>query len=70
MWRELAENYCHYNETGYDKLEGLYPQYANDSWAQKSLRLHRDDPRTHVYSGALLEQGATHDELWNAAQVR
>jgi deoxyribodipyrimidine photo-lyase len=67
--RELADNYCYYNEDGYDRLGGLFPQYDQKSWAQKSLALHRDDPRSHVYSAAELETGETHDDLWNAAQM-
>jgi len=27
--RELTDNYCFYNRDGYDKLNGLYPQYNN-----------------------------------------
>lgn len=67
--RELSENYCFYNQAGYDKLGGLYPQYANDSWAQKSLRVHASDVREHVYTVSELEAAKTHDELWNAAQL-
>ena len=67
--RELTDNYCFYNRDGYDQLDGLYPQYGNDSWAQKSLRLHEHDTREHLYTRAQFEQAATHDELWNAAQL-
>ncbi len=31
--RELADNYCHFNPA-YDTLDGLYPQFDNNSWAQ------------------------------------
>ena len=67
--RELTDNYCFYNRDGYDKLDGLYPQYNNESWAQKSLRQHESDEREYVYSQEEFEKGKTHDELWNAAQL-
>ena len=66
--RELTDNYCHYNREGYDKLDGLYPQYDNNSWAQKSLRLHARDKREYVYTREQFEKAHTHDDLWNAAQ--
>ena len=68
--RELSENYCHYNVDGYDRLGGLYPQYGQNSWAQKSLAEHRDDKREYLYTRKQLETGVTHDELWNAACFR
>jgi deoxyribodipyrimidine photo-lyase len=67
--RELTDNYCFYNRDGYDKLNGLYPQYNNESWAQKSLQLHRNDPREHVYTRDEFETAQTHDDLWNACQL-
>lgn len=67
--RELTDNYCHFNRDGYDKLEGLYPQYDNNSWAQKSLAIHAGDPREYVYTRAQFEAAVTHDPLWNAAQA-
>ena len=67
--RELTDNYCHYNKDGYDTLNGLYPQYNNDSWAQKSLHIHAGDTREHVYSRDQFEQSQTHDDLWNACQL-
>lgn len=59
--KELADNYCFYNED-YDNLAG-----AKD-WAQKTLEEHKDDPREFVYTKKQLEDGLTHDELWNAAE--
>jgi deoxyribodipyrimidine photo-lyase len=67
--RELAENYVLFNPDGYDRLDGLYPQYDNDSWAQKSLRIHAGDKRGVLYSQEQLEAGETHDAFWNAAQA-
>jgi deoxyribodipyrimidine photo-lyase len=59
--RELAINYCRYNPL-YDRLGGA------ESWAQRTLALHDRDQRAHRYSERELEQGETHDPLWNAAQ--
>ena len=39
------------------------------SWAQKSLRLHENDAREYIYTRSQFEEAATHDELWNAAQL-
>ncbi len=66
--RELSDNYCHHNPD-YDRLDGLYPQYGNDSWAQKTLREHAGDRREHVYSLEQFERAETHEALWNAAQL-
>jgi len=66
--RELTDNYCHYNRDGYDRLDGLYPQYNNDGWAQKSLAIHAADKREYVYSMEQFETSQTHDDLWNACQ--
>ncbi|BFZ00295.1 hypothetical protein BsWGS_03334 [Bradybaena similaris] len=61
--RELADNYCYYNET-YDSIKGTY------EWAQKTLDAHRGDKRQYLYSREELEQARTHDELWNASQIQ
>lgn len=59
--RELADNYCYYNEN-YDNFLGF------PDWAKKSLDDHRKDEREYVYTYEQFEQGKTHDALWNAAQ--
>lgn len=59
--RELADNYCWYNPN-YDSLSSVQP------WALKTLDAHRSDIRPYVYSLQQMEQGLTHDDLWNAAQ--
>ena len=59
--RELADNFCYYNRN-YDSFAG-FPE-----WARKTLDEHRADKREYLYSRDKLEQGKTHDELWNAAQ--
>ena len=61
--------HSHSLQIRYDELSGLYPQYGNDSWAQKTLQVHASDPREFVYPFADFEHGLTHDELWNAAQM-
>jgi len=67
--RELCDNYVFYNQSGYDRLSGLYPQYGNASWAQKTLADHAEDKRGVVYSRGELERGETHDPLWNGMQA-
>ncbi|SIN91301.1 deoxyribodipyrimidine photo-lyase [Halodesulfovibrio marinisediminis] len=59
--RELADNFCFYNPQ-YDSTD-CFPK-----WAQETLTKHRSDPRDYLYSLKELEQGRTHDPLWNAAQ--
>jgi deoxyribodipyrimidine photo-lyase len=61
--RELADNYCYYNPA-YDAFQGL------PNWARATLDKHRDDPRPVIYSYQELEDAATHDDLWNAAQTQ
>ena len=39
-------------------------------WAKTSLKLHAKDKREYLYSREQLEKSQTHDDLWNAAQVR
>jgi len=59
--RELADNFCYYNDR-YERFEG-FPE-----WARKTLDAHRRDKREYIYSREILEQGKTHDDLWNGAQ--
>ena len=59
--RELSDNFCYY-EPAYDRFEGF------PDWARKSLDLHRNDKREHLYSLVELEDGKSHDTLWNACQ--
>ena len=60
--RELSDNYCYYNRN-YDNVEG-FPE-----WAKKTLHAHRNDKREYLYVRAQFENGETHDDLWNAAQM-
>ena len=60
--RELADNFCFYNPH-YDSLKGAA------GWAQETHKVHAKDKREYVYTQEQLEQGKTHDKLWNAAQL-
>ncbi|MCB9358063.1 MAG: deoxyribodipyrimidine photolyase [Calditrichaeota bacterium] len=60
-WREVGLNFNHLRED-YDKFSSLPP------WALKTLDEHRKDKRKWIYSTEELENAATHDPLWNAAQ--
>lgn len=60
--RELSDNFCWYNEH-YDNVEGF------PDWAKKSHHRFRHDTREYIYTLKQFEQGNTHDELWNAAQL-
>ena len=59
--RELAMNFTYYNPV-YESFQCL------PEWAQKTLREHGRDKRQYVYSLETMEQGKTHDPIWNAAQ--
>jgi deoxyribodipyrimidine photo-lyase len=62
--RELSDNYLYYTPDDYDSLAGAA------GWVQETLETHTSDPREYVYSLEDLEQGKTHDDLWNAAQLQ
>ena len=62
-WRELAINFVHFNPL-YDSIE------CAPEWAHKTLAKHAQDPRPVLYTREQLEFAATHDELWNAAQLQ
>jgi len=59
--RELSFNMTRHNPH-YDSLAAL------PAWVQKTMREHAGDERQITYSLEQLENAATHDELWNAAQ--
>ncbi|XP_016844206.1 deoxyribodipyrimidine photo-lyase isoform X3 [Nasonia vitripennis] len=61
--RELSDNFCFYNEH-YDSLKGAY------DWARETLNQHRNDKRDYIYTLNELENGLTHDDLWNAAEIQ
>jgi deoxyribodipyrimidine photo-lyase len=62
-WRELGYN-----------MASQRPDYADFAslpvWARQTLEQHEDDPREHLYTLDEFDRGATHDPLWNAAQVQ
>lgn len=60
--RELSDNYCFYNDR-YDSLDGC------PTWAKESLIKHAADHRDYIYSQKEFEEGATHERLWNSAQL-
>jgi deoxyribodipyrimidine photo-lyase len=59
--RELSVNFVRFNPR-YDSLAGC------EGWARAALDRHRADQRAPCYSERQLEEAATHDPLWNAAQ--
>jgi len=59
--RELAMNFVNYTPD-YDSYACL------PNWARKTLADHRRDERPYRYSRSQLEDAATHDPYWNAAQ--
>lgn len=60
--RELAENFCLYC-ADYDNENSLEP------WAKANMTATDEEPREYIYGVEEFENGATHDELWNAAQT-
>jgi deoxyribodipyrimidine photo-lyase len=60
VWRELGYNMCAHRDD-YARYDSL------PEWARRTLLRHERDPRPHLYSLAQLENGSTHDPLWNAA---
>ncbi len=62
-WRELAINFAHFNKL-YDMIESA------PDWAHRTLAAHVKDERPVVYTREQLEAAATHDTLWNAAQLQ
>lgn len=63
VWRELCYNFCYYNEF-YDSYEGI-----NLTWVYENFNNHMKDKRNYIYTLQELEEGKTHDNLWNAAQM-
>lgn len=59
--RELSFNFCHYNAQ-YDSFSCL------PDWAKRTLQEHERDKREEQYSLDRMEQCATNDIYWNAAQ--
>ena len=60
-WRELSLNFCLRNPN-FGTLAGL------PEWVHRTMARHAGDTREATYTLDEFERGATHDELWNAAQ--
>jgi deoxyribodipyrimidine photo-lyase len=62
-WREVGFNFASKRDDAerYDSLP---------AWARTTLEKHAGDRRPHLYTPEQLEQAATHDPLWNAAQAQ
>lgn len=60
-WRELS-----YNTACFRARHDTYASLPD--WARATLDAHRADARPALYDVDVLEAGATHDALWNAAQ--
>src|SRR5690606_12319069 len=63
VWRDLCHLFLWHRREDVASLQRALPE-----WAWASLNAHRRDRRRFVYSFEEWENGATHDELWNAAQ--
>lgn len=60
-WRELGHHFVHHTAEPH-RWETL------PEWARKTLEVHAEDARDHVYSLDQLDHAQTHDPVWNAAQ--
>jgi deoxyribodipyrimidine photo-lyase len=61
--RELAVNFVRFNPN-YDNFE------SGPRWAHQTLAEHGTDERPVRYTETQLENAATHDRLWNTAQMQ
>lgn len=61
-WRELGAVQAHRRPDTHDRYEAV------PDWARATLAAHAEDLRPVTYDLATLDQAATHDPLWNAAQ--
>ena len=61
-WREIGFNFAALSDR-YDQFESL------PGWAIQTLKEHARDKRSYTYTLSDLEQAATHDPVWNAAQT-
>ncbi len=62
-WRELGYGFA-FHRPDYDKYASL------PDWARATLDGHASDRRPHLYTLAELDEGDTHDPIWNAAQAQ
>ena len=62
-WRDLGYHWQRARGADASRLETALP-----GWALETLGAHAADPRPWLYTAAELEDGRTHDPLWNTAQ--
>ena len=62
-WRDVGFQWHWSRRADAASLETALP-----AWALQTLGAHAADPRPSLYTADELENGATHDPLWNAAQ--
>jgi deoxyribodipyrimidine photo-lyase len=62
-WRDVGFQWHWSRRADAATLETALP-----AWALQTLGAHAADPRPSLYTAEELENGATHDPLWNAAQ--
>lgn len=61
--KELADNFCLYAKS--------FKNFSSiPTWAKISLKSHKFDLRTYIYSLNNFESAKTHDKLWNATQLQ
>lgn len=63
-WRDVGHHWLRHRRDDAESLAAALP-----AWAQATLAKHAGDRREHVYSAEQWEAAATHDPLWNAAQI-
>ncbi len=61
--KELAENFCLYCKN-YKELKCL------PNWAKITIKEHKNDFKSKIYSLFQLENALTEDDLWNACQIQ
>lgn len=61
-WRELGYGFCYHHPTSFSDFDSL------PAWAIRTLTEHSSDVRPWLYNLEQLDQGRTHDKVWNAAQ--
>lgn len=63
-WRDVAHHWHWHRRADAESLARALP-----AWARATLAEHAGDARAHVYPAEAWEAAATHDALWNAAQI-
>jgi deoxyribodipyrimidine photo-lyase len=63
-WRDVGHHWHWHRRQDTESLDRALP-----AWAKATLAAHAKDARKHLYSAEQWEAAATHDALWNAAQI-